>query len=211
LAVGSLVVIDSTFSNTPIGIDTGRGANPNPPTANSIILENVNFNNVGTPVQGPSSASVLSGVGHVNAWGEGNQYSGSGAQGTFQGFIPPNTRPASLTAGSDYYERSKPCYESVSASGFVSVKDSGAKGDGVTDDSAALNKVFSDATQSGKVVYVDAGSYLVLSTVTVPPGVKIFGEAVRCATICSICFLLTILLVSCHLIQWFVLCGSNQS
>jgi glucan 1,3-beta-glucosidase len=179
LSVGSVVILDSTFSNTPIGINMGRGANPNPPAGNSIILENVDFNNVGTAVQGPGASTVLAGnVGHVAAWGQGNSYSSSGFEGTFQGAITPNRRPASLKSGSGFYQKSKPQYEKVASSHFVSVKDHGAVGDGVTDDSDALIGIFDSAASSGKVVYIDAGDYLVTQTIYVPPGVKIFGEAV---------------------------------
>src|ERR1700712_3731409 len=102
LSVGSVVILDSTISNTPVGINMGRGANPNPPTGNSIILENVDFHNVGTAVQGPGASTVLAGnVGHVAAWGQGNSYTSSGSQGAFQGSTTPNSRPASLTSGSD--------------------------------------------------------------------------------------------------------------
>jgi glucan 1,3-beta-glucosidase len=160
----------------------GRGADPSPPAGNSIILENVDFNNVVTAVQGPGASTVLSGnVGHVAAWGQGNSYSTSGSTGVFQGSITPNNRPSSLTSGTDFYEKSKPQYEQVTEAGFVSVKDEGAAGDGKTDDSDALIAIFADAAISGKIVYIDAGDYLVSKTIYVPSGVKIFGEAASLA------------------------------
>lgn len=50
-------------------------------------------------------------------------------------------------------------------------------GDGKTDDTAALQKVINDAASSGKIVYFDAGTYRVTSTLKIPAGSKIVGEA----------------------------------
>ncbi len=54
----------------------------------------------------------------------------------------------------------------------------GAKGDAVTDDTAAVQAAF-DACSSGGVVVVDEGAYLLLRTVTVANGVDIRGEGSR--------------------------------
>ncbi|RDI79929.1 hypothetical protein Vi05172_g9961 [Venturia inaequalis] len=177
LEVGSMVIIDSKFSNTPIGIAMGRGSLPNPPTGNSLILENVDFVNVRAAIQGPNSTVLAGNVTHVDAWGQGNSYSSTGSEGTFQGYITPNVRPASLMSGRNLYEKSKPYYNKVKASGFIIARKHGAIGDGVTDDTDALTDIFKDAASSGKIVYINAGYYLVTKTLYVPPGVKIFGEA----------------------------------
>ena len=77
--------------------------------------------------------------------------------------------------GESVFERTKPQYETVPASSFVSVKSAGAKGDGVTDDTDAIQKVFDGAT-ADQIVYFDHGAYLVTSTVKVPKNIKITGE-----------------------------------
>ena len=61
------------------------------------------------------------------------------------------------------------------ASSFVSVKSMGAKGDGVTDDTAAIQAIFNDATQD-EVVYFDHGAYVITETVNVPKNIRITGE-----------------------------------
>lgn len=64
----------------------------------------------------------------------------------------------------------------------VSVKDFGAVGDGVTDDTAALNAALADAVANNRCLYVPAGTYLVTSNLTVPTptnvqrGFAILGE-----------------------------------
>ena len=178
-AVGSVSFIDSEITNTHVGVAMSRDASSTPATGGSLILENIALNNVPTAVQGPGSTVVLTGsLGQslITAWGQGHKYTPSGPI-TFQGPISPNARPASLTAGTDFYERSKPGYESFSVSQFVSVRDAGAKGDGVTDDTDALNAVLTSAASSGKVVFFDAGNYLVTKTIYIPTGSKITGES----------------------------------
>ena len=73
------------------------------------------------------------------------------------------------------FERSRPQYEDYPASSFVSVKSAGAKGDGTTDDTMAIQNVLNNATD-GQVVYFDQGAYLITQTIKVPKNIKITGE-----------------------------------
>ncbi len=56
----------------------------------------------------------------------------------------------------------------------INVKDYGAKGDGVTDDTANLKVAFNTAVTQGKIAWVPAGTYRI-SNLIVPDGVKITG------------------------------------
>lgn len=85
------------------------------------------------------------------------------------------TMPASLMNGNAVFERSKPQYENEPVSSFVSVKSAGAKGDGSTDDTAALQAVFDNAT-ADQIVYFDHGAYVVTNTLRVPKDIRITGE-----------------------------------
>lgn len=90
------------------------------------------------------------------------------------------TRPTSLEAEDKYYARSKPDYGNTPSTQFLSARSFGAKGDGVTDDTAALCRLFTSASQSyiaGAVAFVDAGYYRVTDTIYIPPNVRIVGEA----------------------------------
>jgi glucan 1,3-beta-glucosidase len=90
--------------------------------------------------------------------------------------LPAATKPASLlSSGGKVFERSKPLYESYASSSFLSVKANGAKGDGSTDDTAAIQKILDSAT-SDQVVYFDHGAYVLTDTVKVPSNIKIVGE-----------------------------------
>jgi glucan 1,3-beta-glucosidase len=139
-----------------------------------VILEKVTLTNTPIAVSGPGG-KVLSGNAAVGGWGEGHEYTPSGPV-NFEKAFTPFSRPSSLTINSKYYTRSKPQYQTLPLSSFVSVRTAGAKGDGVTDDTAALNAVLKSA--AGKsVVFFDAGTYKVTSTLQIPPGSKIVGES----------------------------------
>ena len=58
----------------------------------------------------------------------------------------------------------------------LNVKNYGAKGDGVSNDYAALSNAFAAAATSGATVYLPAGTYLVNSRLTVPANVSVTGD-----------------------------------
>ncbi|TPX19327.1 hypothetical protein DIZ76_017116 [Coccidioides immitis] len=93
-----------------------------------------------------------------------------------QSQVPGPSKPAVLLDGSGkVFERAKPQYENVPASSFISVKSAGAKGDGKTDDTEAIQKVL-DSAKPDQIVYFDHGAYLITNTVKVPKNIKITGE-----------------------------------
>ena len=65
---------------------------------------------------------------------------------------------------------------------FVSVKDFGAKGDGVTDDTEAINRALfelycrSTSLAARKILYFPAGNYVVYGSINVPSYARIMGE-----------------------------------
>jgi glucan 1,3-beta-glucosidase len=176
--VGSITLIDSTITNTPIGIITAYTSSASPATGGSLIVENVVLNNVPTAIQLTGGTTILagsSGTMTIAGWGDGHKYTPGGPT-QFEGIITPNSRPASLLSGSNYYTQSKPQYNTLPVSSFQSVRSAGAAGNGVTDDTNALQQVINNAASAGDVVYFDAGTYLVTSTLFIPAGSKIVGE-----------------------------------
>lgn len=179
-SVSSATVIDSSITNTPVGILTAYNSPSSaPPTAGSLIMENVAVNNVSAIVQLKGGSAVLAGTSGsttIAAWGQGHQYSPAGPT-SFQGSFPANTRPASLVVSNgSYYTRSKPQYANLPVSSFSSVRSAGATGNGVTDDTTSLQSIINSATAAGHVVFFDAGTYLVTKTLLIPPGAKLIGE-----------------------------------
>ncbi|EEH15927.1 hypothetical protein PABG_06014 [Paracoccidioides brasiliensis Pb03] len=86
------------------------------------------------------------------------------------------TKPAVLLdLSGKVFERSKPGYENVPTTSFISVKKAGAKGDGKTDDTKAIQAVLDNA-KPDQIVYFDHGAYVITSTLKVPKEIKITGE-----------------------------------
>jgi glucan 1,3-beta-glucosidase len=111
----------------------------------------------------------------IAGWGDGHKYTPSGPT-QFEGIITPSSRPGSLLSGSNYYTQSKPQYNTLPVSSFQSVRSAGAAGNGVTDDTYALQQVINNCAAAGDVLFVDAGTYRVTSTLFIPAGSKIVGE-----------------------------------
>jgi len=173
--VGSVTFIDSSFTNTNVAIATSHNTTSQPPTAGSLILENVSLTNTPIAIQGPQGTVLSGGTITISGWGQGHEYISDGPT-NFEGSITPFSRPQSLTVNGKYYSRSKPQYQNTPLTQFVSVRSAGAKGDGKTDDTAAINTVLQSAATHKQIVFFDAGTYKVSSTIYVPAGSKIVGE-----------------------------------
>ncbi|KJR86111.1 glucan 1,3-beta-glucosidase [Sporothrix schenckii 1099-18] len=181
--IGSVTLLDSLFYNTPVGIISGRApSNRTEPGAGSLIMENVAFRQVNVAVMGPQGAVVdsdASGTLVKKGFAYGNIYvpNGPNVYEAFNDAYFPELDE--LRLGIKYFERSKPQYDDVPVSSFLTARQFGAKGDGVTDDTVALNALFHEASNefTDSVAFVDAGYYLVTDTIRIPPNVRIVGEA----------------------------------
>ena len=184
--VGSILVQDSKFKGTPKGIITayrpGAAA-----TNGTLVIDNVDFAGCTAAVVDAKGKVLLAGGSKIASWVQGNAYttgsdvsantsSCAATRTNIQGSLLAPPKPASLLdARGAIVERSKPQYEDVPVSSFISVKSKGAKGDGKTDDTKAIQAIFDSATYD-QVIYFDHGAYIVSKTVKVPPNVKITGE-----------------------------------
>jgi glucan 1,3-beta-glucosidase len=175
--VGSVLIQDSKFVNTPIGVNSSFTTNSVPVSGGTLVLDNVDFSGSEVAVQSYDGTTVLQGGGAVQNWVSGQTYTGSVASRTI-GMMAAPSKPKGLLASNGYiFERSKPQYEQYPASSFVSVKSKGAAGDGVTDDTKAIQAAI-DSLQGDQVLYFDHGAYMVRSTINVPgnKNIKITGE-----------------------------------
>ena len=72
---------------------------------------------------------------------------------------------------------------------FVSIRDFGAKGDGVTDDTVAINRALSELytrevnAEIRRSLFFPAGIYKVTDTIKVPSYAKLYGEGAKSTTI----------------------------
>jgi glucan 1,3-beta-glucosidase len=176
--VGSVNIIDSTIQNCPTFVTTAWQASTL--STGSLILENINLNNVPVAVKGVSGTVLAGSTGSttIAAWGQGHKYTPNGPVNFQDSFTPP-TRPSALLASGStkYYTKTKPQYSQSPVSSFVSVRNAGAKGDGSTDDTTAIQSALTSAASAGKILFFDQGTYKVTRTLYVPPGSRIVGEA----------------------------------
>ncbi|KAK0743969.1 pectin lyase fold/virulence factor, partial [Schizothecium vesticola] len=75
-----------------------------------------------------------------------------------------------------FFERKRNQYADHSPDEFVHIKDFGAAGDGVRDDTKDVQDAFNGAVRQGKLLFVDAGIYMLADTVTIPKGARVIGE-----------------------------------
>ncbi|KAI1327924.1 pectate lyase superfamily protein-domain-containing protein [Xylariaceae sp. FL0255] len=172
--VGAIAVLDSVFTNVPIAVLTAGTTN--------IMLENVQLNNAPIAVGYSGGPTVLEGGDLlIDNYGNGNNFIQQGttlSENVLNGAFDPSAKSVaspSLRTSSGWFARSKPQYETIDVGGFINVMSSGARGDGVTDDTAVINSVLASA--GGSVVYFPHGIYVVTDTINIPPGTQIVGEA----------------------------------
>ncbi|KAK6203980.1 hypothetical protein LQW54_008553 [Pestalotiopsis sp. IQ-011] len=175
---GSFLLLDSVISNTPVGINTLYQTDSTM-TNNTLILDNVDMSsNVETAIRYAGDNSTLVAGGQtIASFAQGRTYDGSSGKAV-QAEESGTTKPAGLlNSDGKVFTRTKPQYESLDKSSFVSAKASGCKGDGSTDDTAAIQKLFDDAT-AGQVIFFDHGAYLISDTIKVPADkeIKVVGE-----------------------------------
>lgn len=242
--VGSVLLLDSKFTDTKQGVVTVFGDESQPEGAGSLVLHNVDFTGAQQGVVEANGQELVQGGNVVESYVQGNTFT-SGADGETSGTKQPNMRyrkrsgndnedapepmttltvsppratgtpPAAGTTpvavptpgsestcasiptlasarvsatqaaapipsallgdGNKVAERSRPQYENLPASSFISVKSKGAKGDGNTDDTEAFQQAVDDL-QEDQVLYIDHGLYALHDTIKIPKDIKITGE-----------------------------------
>ncbi|EKM82792.1 hypothetical protein AGABI1DRAFT_68739 [Agaricus bisporus var. burnettii JB137-S8] len=173
---GAEAIIDATINDTPIFIRNSEPSNGR--LAGSLVINNARLNNVPVAVGVAGGGVVLAGGSKtIASWGQGNVFSGTNPNGRFvQDNIVNAHKPSVLLDGNGkIFGKPHPQYANYAVSQFVSVKDHGARGDGRTDDTAALKSIF-DQFAGCKIIFFDAGTYIVSSTLTIPAGTQIVGE-----------------------------------
>ncbi|KAK6075617.1 LysM domain-containing protein [Seiridium cupressi] len=183
---GSIYVMDSYFD----GVATAIHANARPATildSSVITLDNIGVSGVtemvtfsdGTALAIPAQDTDFIIVGNVEADGSLLTVSASASYGMWSVNVEvPATELTSSYkryARDSYFYKSRPQYEDLDVGSIINVKDLGAKGDGVTDDTSVIGKALALATESN-LIYFPAGSYIVTQTLQIDPGTRITGE-----------------------------------
>lgn len=191
-ATGSVIVQDSVFNNVEYGIITTFATNSTPTSAGSLVLDNVQFIKTDPAVQFPNNTAILPGNQRVASFVQGRAYTAFESQqmvnnltcylpaansSRIQQVVGPPPKSASLVnpATGFVWSRSKPQYEGVPVSSFKSSYDFGCIGDGLTDDTANVQK-FLNSIGTNQIAYFDHGAYLIRDTILIPKNIKIVGE-----------------------------------
>ncbi|KAI0402848.1 pectate lyase superfamily protein-domain-containing protein [Xylaria palmicola] len=176
---GSATIMDSTFSNIRgSAIEMAAPVDVRNSGFTGLVLDNVNL---GGKIQDHFSSNVILPAGYYKNYVLGATYRGDRRAWT-KGSMDYTREPTLLgssVAGlqvAPYFERKRNQYSDKVASDFVHLKDQGARGDGTTDDTAAVQRAFNTYGDGSKVIFVDAGTYILTNTVTIPKDAKIVGE-----------------------------------
>ncbi|KAH7925008.1 glycoside hydrolase family 55 protein [Leucogyrophana mollusca] len=175
--VGSEAIIDAVVTDTPVFISNSVASNGT--LAGSLVLNNIVLENVPVAVGVLNGDVVLpGGTTHIESWGQGNVYTGESGDAVFtQGYINAANKPWNVVDGNGrIFGKTHPQYADYAASQIVSIKAEGAKGDGKTDDTEAIQKVLREYAGC-KLIFFDAGTYYVTDTILIPAGAQIVGEA----------------------------------
>ncbi|PHH72173.1 hypothetical protein CDD80_4731 [Ophiocordyceps camponoti-rufipedis] len=162
-----IAIVDCTSLNSGVSFETTGQA--------SFLMENFVKDTDSDMARGPTGTLLGPGR-YVDRFVYGKSAGGGdGGSGS--------RRPEALAPDGKYPVIPAPTYADAAVSDFINVKDPGQNGgnsvygDGNSDDAAALNKVLQHAARKGKIAYFPFGRYRVKSTVLIPPGSRIVGEA----------------------------------
>lgn len=171
--IGSAAFMESSFTNVKQAIVIGKPSSIPGTGTTGLVLNNVHFDKVDKGVTDADGATILEGGSTVGNWVFGPVYDGvdrTWSNGSVHDHLP--ILPLYDVGG--YFERARPQYEDQSTGSFVHLRDY-ATGDGSSDDTDGVQKALDSA--KGKILFADAGIYLIKKTITIPEGSKIVGEA----------------------------------
>jgi len=124
--VGSILLFDSSISDTQTAVLLNSNPLPNKDdTSNTLLLDNVVLTNVPTAVGSAEGGSVLpGGTITITSWGRGSRYQDASGVGAYVADNIPAPRKdiGLLDTQGRFFEKTRPQYENLAASDFVSVK-----------------------------------------------------------------------------------------
>lgn len=183
---GSATIMDSTFENSQHGISLSRDT---PPQARpAIVLDNLAIINDSSVISYTDNTmvTILDGgkdsrsASTIPMWAMGLEV--STVRGRLVDSAGAPLRRPSYTAGlksasGAIFERSKPSYADFTLDQVVNVGDYVAQNADKDDQRAAINAALREAVKSGKLVFFPSGIYKVNTTLFIPSGSRIVGEA----------------------------------
>ncbi|KAL4724576.1 hypothetical protein ACLX1H_008017 [Fusarium chlamydosporum] len=145
----------------------------------SLLIENLTKDTDSDVVRLPSGVA-LGNASHVDTFTYGNTV---GRDPVYGGTMTSVTRPIAIAPEGRVPAVDAPTYADRSVVDFVNIKDPNQngghtiKGDGQTNEVEALTAVLEHAARNNKIAYFPYGDYRIESTLTIPIGSRIIGEA----------------------------------
>ena len=174
--LGSIAILDSVSTNSGPVVKFYDSSNDSGDRNNQIIIENLSQSGSNPIAIDSNGNTKLASSATVDTWIWGNA-----DPGNYQtGHIYTTSRSANLLSGGKFFTMAQPTYAQYASDQIVNVKlVSGypVKGDGSTDDSASLNAILKQNAANCKISYFPYGVYIIETTLYIPPGTRIVGEA----------------------------------
>ncbi|KAK4119685.1 glycoside hydrolase family 55 protein [Parathielavia appendiculata] len=146
----------------------------------NYLIENLSKDTTSDVAQGPGTF-ILPGQSHIAQFTYANTVNSNPIyQPLTSSFL---SRPPALAPGGRYPVPPAPSYASLPVTSFLNIKDPGQNGgrrvlgDNTVDESATLNAILRLAADQNKIAYFPFGKYRVDSTLLIPAGSRIVGEA----------------------------------
>jgi hypothetical protein len=149
-------------------------------------LQNVGFYNTQNAILDDNANRALIPGGDqviLDSWGFGMVNDPQGARFVSGTNLPALNRSSSLVGNSTYniqpnlFTRRRPKYDYLGNTQVLDVKALGAKGDGETDDTTALNSILARAANMSSIVFFPYGVYVIKDTLKIPRNSRILGQA----------------------------------
>lgn len=147
--------MDSDFQNVGIAIQANQ-LNSDLSDTSVIILDNIGMSEVSTVLAFSNGATASIAPGIIDFYLFGNMKNGASIFGSFGLAMPhpddslaPNSTP--LYARRSFFVKRRPQYENYPLSSILDAKSFGAKGDGKTDDTAAIQNALNATTDSNVI------------------------------------------------------------
>ncbi|CAK1355823.1 Glucan endo-1,3-beta-glucosidase [Cercospora beticola] len=171
---GSISLLDSVCDGCGVMVNAST----------SVMLENLETYSSGPILRVDGREKFIRDLwGKSYVLGNADRTNGSMISATNGSLIRPIHRDGSLVdENGRYFTKTQPQYTALPLSAFASVKDAGAAGDGVTDDTQAIQQALLANADCNKVTFFPHGVYVVTDTLYVPPGSRLVGQVLSVIT-----------------------------
>lgn len=175
--LGSMVLLDSMSTNARGPVIRFYDSSHDSGYQNSqFLIQNLQHDSTHPIAVDTQGTTRLASTAHVDTWLWGTMVPGEYAAGASY----TTQQSANLLANGKYFIKPQPTYAGYGKEDVVNVKTVpgyAVKGDGSTDDTAALNAILAANAANCKITYFPFGIYRVSDTILIPVGTRIVGEA----------------------------------